>query len=214
LLAWSLGSRRASPPRGAARVLWRAAGQPLDQAREVSLCGPDANSFDSMLPIPDENTVLVTIDGVLHTVPASGRGARFEPAAFDPNLSIDHLLAFERGARPAVVLSLVTNRTSGEVSFWKLRVRDGKVVGDRVDSFADFVSLPRFLQRYDTPRCESPGNGCLVVDRHGLETYVTREEKRGTMPRTMVKELSETRVRDVVWGDSGGQWILRGCSTP
>ena len=165
-----------------------------------------------MLPLPGEDTILVTFEGVLHTVPAAGLGARPTPAAFDRNLSIDYLLALQRGARPAVVLSLVTDKQSGRVSLWTLRVADSKVVGSRLQSLADFVSLPRFLERYDTPRCQSPGAECLIVDRHGTDTYVTREQRRGTMPRIPVEELSESGVRDVVWGADGGQWILRGCS--
>lgn len=213
LITWSLGARRDPKLRGGVRVLRRAAAQPLDQAREVSVCGPEA---DSMIFLPEENTVLVTANGVLYTVRADGTGAAFQKAAFAPMESIDYLLARKRGARPALVLALVTNKQSGRPSFWNLRVDRGKVTGHKLASMADFASLSTYLRAYEFPRCRSRDEDCVIVDKSGKTTAVLRESKRGVMPRDEDDELSSKDVRDVIWDADGGQWLLRGatCSTP
>lgn len=222
-MSWSLGARRAPPPRGPARLLWREADEPLDQARQVSRCIEEADDFDSVLPAPDGERVFLAIDGVLHMVTTSGHDQAPRALPMSPaHVSIQQLLAFERGNEP-VILAVVQDQRTKRSWLWALRVQGNTVVGTQVDTFDDFASVARFLQRYQAPRCQSGDEQCLVVDGYGGRTFVSLEKTRGALPRVAISELSKAGVRDVAWAahkQPGGspasagraQWILRGCT--
>lgn len=216
VLAWSFGSRRAPPPTGPARIILRAAGQSLDQARQVSLCVKDAKRFNSMLVTPDGETVLMTINGILHTLPGASENVRPVAATFTEHMSVDALVAFKRNARPPVALAVVAdnrlkerragNRGKARRALWTLRVDGGQVVGQPLASFRDMTSMARFFQGYESPRCRGTGVDCLVVDS---PTDITRESKRDVRPRERVQELSG--VHDIIQRQNGDQWLIQAC---
>jgi MYXO-CTERM domain-containing protein len=216
-LDWTIGSTRAPPPRGRARLLWRTANRPLESAHPVTTCEESAHSI---LPAPDGSRVYLAVKGAIafvaiENVPGRERETRPTPMAMSPpGVHVRRLLAFVREQQPLVILAQVEEGVTARETLWLFRIQGEAAVGQRVENHADFVDASAFYRRFENPRCDEGLRDCIVVSAYGGDTTVSIEAEHGSLPRAELEELRGAGVGDMAWARGASpraQWILHEC---